>query len=361
VEDLVAVRILVTGNMGYVGPVVVDHLREVRPEARLDGLDTGFFADCLTGTRAMPERRLDCQWFGDVRHPPAGALEGVDAVVHLAGISNDPIGKTYEEATLDVNHRATVELARAAREAGARSFVFASSCSVYGLAEEGLRTEESQTGPLTAYARSKLLAEEGLAELAGDGFTVTSLRFATACGMSDRLRLDLVLNDFVAGAHAFKQITLLSDGTPWRPLIHVRDMARAIDWAVERPAGQGGDFLALNTGSDEWNYQIRALAEAVAEIVPGVEVSIQEDAAPDARSYKVGFGRFRELAPEHQPQVSLAEAIEDLSAGLERMAFADPDFRNSRLVRLRVLDDLRAAGLVDQTLEWAEPAPVARG
>jgi len=176
------------------------------------------------------------------------------------------------------------------------------------------------------------------------------------------LRLDLVLNDFVAGAHAFREITLLSDGTPWRPLIHVRDMARAIDWAVDRAADNGGAFLALNTGSDEWNYQIRELAEAVAEIVPGVEVSVQADAAPDARSYKVGFGRFRELAPEHQPQVSLPEAIEDLSAGLERMGFADPDFRNSELVRLRVLDDLREAALVSSALEWAPAGePVARG
>ena len=261
-------RILVTGNMGYVGPIVVAHLREARPNAHLAGLDTGFFAHCLTGTNVLPERRLDCQWFGDVRRPPAEALEGVDAVVHLAGVSNDPIGTIYEEATLDVNHRATVELARAAREAGARSFVFASSCSVYGLAEEGLRTEESETGPLTAYARSKLLAEDGLAELAGDGFAVTSLRFATACGMSDRLRLDLVLNDFVAGAYAFREITILSDGTPWRPLIHVRDMARAIDWALERPAEHGGAFLALNAGSDDWNYQIRQLADAVARDRP---------------------------------------------------------------------------------------------
>ena len=356
-----AVRILVTGNMGYIGPAVVGYLRDARPDTQLAGLDTGFFAHCLTGTTVLPEHRLDCQWFGDVRRPPAGALEGIDAVVHLAGVSNDPIGTTYEDVTLDVNARATVELAQAARAAGARAFVFASSCSIYGLAEEGLRTEESETGPLTAYARSKLLAEEGLAELADDGFAVTSLRFATACGMSDRLRLDLVLNDFVAGAYAFREITLLSDGTPWRPLIHVRDMARAIDWALDRPASHAGAFLALNTGSDEWNYQIRELADAVAEIVPGVTVSVREDAAPDSRSYRVGFGRFRELAPDHQPQVGLQEAIEDLSAGLARMGFDDPNFRDSPLVRLRVLDDLRRAGLVTETLEWAQTAPVGRG
>jgi len=355
------VRILVTGNMGYVGPVVVGHLRDVRPDSHLSGLDTGFFAHCLTGTTVLPERRLDCQWFGDVRRPPAEALESVDAVVHLAGVSNDPIGTTYEEATLDVNHRATVELARAARDAGASSFVFASSCSVYGLAEEGLRTEESETGPLTAYARSKLLAEEGLAEVAGEGFAVTSLRFATACGMSDRLRLDLVLNDFVAGAYAFREITILSDGTPWRPLIHVRDMARAIDWALDRTADNGGAYLAVNAGSDEWNYQIRQLADAVAAIVPDVNVSVREDAAPDSRSYKVSFARFRELAPDHQPQVGLPEAIEDLSAGLGRMGFHDPDFRNSELVRLRVLENLRGEGLVNEALEWSRAdEPVAR-
>jgi nucleoside-diphosphate-sugar epimerase len=361
-EDLVAaVRILVTGNMGYVGPVVVEHLRAARPDAELYGLDTGFFAQCLTGTDLLPERRLDCQWFGDVRHPPAGALDGVDGVAHLAGISNDPIGNTYETPTLEINHRATVELARAAKAAGARSFVFASSCSIYGLAEDGLRTEDSETAPLTAYAKSKLLAERDLAELADERFAVTSLRFATACGMSDRLRLDLVLNDFVAGAHAFREITILSDGTPWRPLIHVRDMARAIDWALDRTADNGGAYLAVNAGSDEWNYQIRQLADAVAAIVPDVNVSVREDAAPDSRSYKVSFARFRELAPDHQPQVGLPEAIEDLSAGLGRMGFHDPDFRNSELVRLRVLENLRGEGLVNEALEWSRAdEPVAR-
>jgi len=354
-------RVLVTGNMGYIGPLVVEQLRETRPDAELAGLDTGFFANCLTGTTLLPERRLDCQYFGDVRAVPPAALDGTDGVVHLAGVSNDPIGTTFEAATLDVNHVATVSLARAAKAAGARSFVFASSCSVYGLAEDGLRTEASGTGPLTAYAKSKLLAERDLAELADESFSITSLRFATACGMSDRLRLDLVLNDFVAGAHAFREITILSDGTPWRPLIHVRDMARAIDWALDRPAANGGAFLALNTGSDEWNYQIRELADTVASVVPGVEVSVREDAPPDARSYKVSFARFRELAPDDQPQVSLREAIEDLSEGLGRMGFSDPDFRNSTLVRLRVLNDLRGSGLVTDELEWAGAAETVRG
>jgi nucleoside-diphosphate-sugar epimerase len=228
-------RILITGNMGYVGPGLVAHLRAVHPDATLLGYDSGFFAHCLTGADGLPERRLDAQHFGDVRDLPPHLLEGVDAVVHLAAVSNDPIGNRYEDVTMRINHEATVEVARRAREAGVRSFVMASSCSVYGAAEDGTpRDETSQVAPITAYARSKIASELDLEPLADDGFTVTCLRFATACGMSDRLRLDLVLNDFVAGAMASGRITVLSDGSPWRPLIHVSDMARAADWAIGR-------------------------------------------------------------------------------------------------------------------------------
>ena len=164
----------------------------------------------------------------------------MDAIVHLAGVSNDPIGNTFEDVTLAINHRATVELAGRAKAAGVGAFVFASSCSIYGQADDAPRVEESELGPLTAYARSKALAERDLAPLADDRFRVTCLRFATACGMSDRLRLDLVLNDFVASAIATGRIDIMSDGTPWRPLIHVADMARAIDWAIDRPGQEDG-------------------------------------------------------------------------------------------------------------------------
>jgi nucleoside-diphosphate-sugar epimerase len=345
-------RILITGNMGYVGPSAVAHLRSTRPEATLIGLDSGFYAHCLTGGAALPERRLDTQLFADVRNVQAETLDGVDAVVHLAAISNDPIGSAFEEVTLAVNHRATVELARRAKAAGVTSFVFASSCSIYGYAEEGMRNEDSAVDPLTAYARSKVLAEEGLYPLADDGFTVTSLRFGTACGMSDRLRLDLVLNDFVAGAIASKKVGVLSDGTPWRPLIEVRDMARALDWAIEREAGEGGAFLAVNVGSEEWNYQVRDLAEAVARAIPGVELSIPANAPPDRRSYRVDFERFRKLAPSHQPQIDLATAIRGIQRGLETIGFADENFRSSRFVRLHVLNEHRRRGLLTDELEW---------
>lgn len=348
-------RILITGNLGYVGPVVTCELRKSFPDATLTGLDIGFFANCVTASPAESDRVLDHQSFADVRDVPWEALRGVDAVVHLAAISNDPIGNRYEDVTLDINHRATIELARRARAAGVDHFVFASSCSVYGAAD-GARTESSPLNPLTAYARSKVLAEQELAALANDEFTLTCLRFATACGMSDRLRLDLVLNDFVASAVATQAVTLLSDGSAWRPLIHVRDMARAIEWGLVRGAGDGGASVIVNAGSDTWNYRIRDLAEAVAEEMPGVELEIGRDAQADPRSYRVDFSLFRRLAPAHQPRISLPVAVRELRDGLERMRFDDPDFRTSHLIRLRVLEALRAGDRLTERLEWRTPS-----
>jgi nucleoside-diphosphate-sugar epimerase len=345
-------RILITGNLGYVGPVVACHLRETYPDAELIGLDSGFFADCKTADPAESDRVIDEQYIADVRDLPSECLSNVDAVVHLAAISNDPIGNQYEDVTLDINHRASVELARRARTAGVRNFVLASSCSVYGAAD-GARTESSPVNPLTAYARSKVLAEQDLTKLATDDFVVTCLRFATACGMSDRLRLDLALNDFVASAVATGAVKLLSDGTAWRPLIHVRDMARAIEWGILRSADNGGAALVVNAGSDNWNYRIRQLAEGVAEAIPGTEIAFGEDAQPDSRSYRVDFSLFQSLAPAHQPQISLPEAVRELRAGLERMQFDDPDFRTSHLIRLRVLEALRGDNRLTERLEWS--------
>lgn len=348
-------KILVSGNMGYVGPSVVARLRAAYPDATLLGLDMGYFASVLSAAEILPECRVDVQYFGDVRRPPADVLSGVDAVVHLAAISNDPMGRRFERVTFAINHEATVAFAARAKAAGVASFVFASSCSVYGAAGDAARDERSPVAPLTAYSKSKILAEEGLAPLAGEGFRVTCLRFATACGMSDRLRLDLVLNDFVAAAVAAKRVHILSDGTPWRPLIHIEDMARAIDWAIRR-GDAAGAFLSLNVGDDDWNYQVRDLAKAVADVLPGVEVTINTAAAADARSYRVSFARFRELAPDHQPRRRLHDTINGLAEGLERMRFADENFRDSAFVRLNVLSALRARGLLDDDLVWTSGA-----
>jgi nucleoside-diphosphate-sugar epimerase len=349
-------KILITGNMGYIGPVVARHFKAEFPEAKLVGYDVGFFATCLTGTAILPERLFDVQYFGDVREFNPDVLSGVDAVVHLAAVSNDPMGNAFEEVTFEINHRASVELGKLAKKAGVRSFVFASSCSMYGFAEEGAKTEQSSLNPLTAYAKSKVQTEQDLKDIADGRFTVTCLRFATACGMSDRLRLDLVLNDFVAGAVASKQISILSDGTPWRPLIDVKDMARAIEWAVFRKQNNGGSFVAVNAGSNGWNYQVRDLAGAVADTIPGVSVSINKEAAPDKRSYRVNFDLYRKMAPNHQPQVDLKRSILELRAGLERMNFNDPEFRSSRLMRLKVLKELRDKDAIDEKLRWSSGA-----
>lgn len=348
-------NILITGNMGYVGPWVVRRLRRRYPSARLIGFDMGYFGHCLTGTAWLPERLLDAQHFGDVRRPlPPSLLEDVDAVVHLAAISNDPMGNRFEAVTEAVNYRASVALARQAKAAGVRAFIFASSCSVYGCGDDRPRSEESEVAPLTAYARSKVDTERDVAALADARFTVTCLRFATACGMSDRLRLDLVLNDFVAGAVVAQRIVILSDGSPWRPLIHVSDMARAVEWAVERDAAEGGPFLAVNAGSDEWNVQVRDLAEAVARIVGDVEITFGANAQPDKRSYRVSFERFKHLAPNHQPQATLPGTIDELVRGLRRMGFHDPNFRTSGLIRLEALRSLCAGGFLTANLEWAD-------
>lgn len=345
-------KILITGNMGYVGPAVTAQLRKSFPDAMLEGVDMGYFAHCLTNAQVLPEYRLAKQHFADVRRFPAALLEGVDAVVHLAAISNDPMGKAYEDVTYDINYRASVELARQSRAAGANTFVFASSCSMYGFAEGGPRTEQDALNPLTAYAKSKVKTEQELQPLATAEFKVTCLRFATACGMSPRLRLDLVLNDFVACAVASRKITILSDGTPWRPLIDTRDMARAIDWAIRREPAAGGNFLAVNAGSNAWNFQVKELAQTVAEILPGTEISINRDAPPDKRSYKVCFDLFQKLAPDHQPKADLRATIRELRDGLQAMDFKNGNFRESRYMRLKVLAHLRETGLLSDALTW---------
>jgi nucleoside-diphosphate-sugar epimerase len=348
-------KILITGNMGYVGPSVIAQLRSAYPDARLIGIDTGYFGHCLTAADSLPERLLDAQCFDDVRTVSRERLEDVHAIVHLAAISNDPMGNRFQEVTTEINQTASIRLARLAKAAGVRRFVFASSCSMYGYAEAGARCESDVLNPLTAYARSKVGTEEALRTLADSSFVVTSLRFATACGMSERLRLDLVLNDFVAGAVAAREISILSDGSPWRPLIHVRDMARAVEWAIGREPRDSGAFLAVNVGSNEWNYRVRDLAEAVARVIPRARVSINEHAQPDKRSYRVNFDLYTQVAPHHQPQVDLSQTIRGIKEGLESIDFRDRDFRNSSFIRLKVLSRLVTKGLLNERLQWQRP------
>ena len=345
-------KIIIVGNLGYIGPSVTDRLRSSFPAADLTGFDIGYFAHSLSNASCLPEVKLDRQIYGDIRRFPEGLLEGVDAVIDLAAISNDPMGKEFEDVTMDVNYRAAVRLAEMCRRNGVRKFVYASSCSMYGEASAYPKKEDDELNPLTAYARSKVAAERELEPLADENFTVTCLRFATACGFTSRLRLDLVLNDFVAGALVNKEIGILSDGTPWRPMINTKDMARAFEWGILRTPDQGGAFLAVNTGCSEWNTQVRPLAEAIAAQIPGSTVTVNPDAAPDKRSYRVNFDLYKKLAPDHQPEWKLEDTISEVRDNLIEMGFNDPDFRESQFIRLKVLGRLRKLGLLNDNLEW---------
>lgn len=347
-------KILINGNMGYIGPIVVNHYRKHYPEAQIVGFDMGYFGGCLVEPNFFPESKVDIQYFGDIRNFPKKILEGVDAVIQLAAISNDPMGKSFEEPTKEINSDSAISVASLSKEMGVKNFVFASSCSVYGAAGSDAKKENSELNPQTAYAKSKINSEIGLRLLADDNFTVTALRFATACGFSPRFRLDLVLNDFVASAIWNKKIEILSDGSPLRPLIHVQDMARAIDWASNRTSNNGGAFLVVNTGSNDWNFRIKELAEQVQHVCNDIVVSINPHAVSDNRSYKVDFDLFKQLAPEYLPKLSLSDAIEDIIAGLVKMNFTGNNFRDSQFIRLKTLSYLIETNQIDNKLNWTK-------
>lgn len=343
-------RILITGNLGYVGSALSRYLRKAYPTAFLAGYDLGYFRDCLTTSTTSPEHVLNAQYHGDVRRFDERLLSGFDHVIHLAAISNNPIGSRFESATLEVNFDATICLAEMSVRQGVKSFVFASTCSVYGTFGDEAKRETAELNPLTAYARSKVLAESGLQRVKGD-MKITCLRFATGCGMSDRLRLDLVLNDFVASAFSTGEITVLSDGASWRPLIDVHDMCRATDWAMVR---EGPRYFLCNTGSNQWNFTVRELAERVRQYFPDVRININNSAPPDKRSYKVNFDKFAACANGYASKSNIDQTIEELKRGLEDIEFSDRDIRHSKLMRLNVLNKFLYEGKLDPELNWVD-------
>ncbi|MCW7482122.1 NAD-dependent epimerase/dehydratase family protein [Leptospira kanakyensis] len=340
------IKTLIVGNMGYIGPVLLKQLSESKNAFDLDGFDLSLFGHCLLGANHLPERLLKKQHFGDVRHFPYHILKDYDSVVYLAAISNDPMGKEFEMITDEINKEAAFNIAKEAKLKGVKSFVFASSCSVYGAGGENAKTESDKLNPLSAYAISKVEAEYKLQELSDKDFLVTCLRFATACGTSPRLRLDLILNDFVATALLKNQIDILSDGTPLRPLIHVRDMSRAIEWAIQRNEQNGGKFLVVNTGSNEWNFTVKELAEIVSRVFGGVSIQINTNAPPDKRSYKVNFDYFKSLAPEYYPIETIENTVRELKVYLESYNFSDSDFYKSDFIRLNVLRKMINLGVM---------------
>lgn len=343
---------LITGATGYVGPVVIQRLRTSYPNEQLRAIDAGWFLSQHDGTEPAYEVLLDELILGDIRDASKHWFIPGEPIVHLAGVSNDPIGHQYASVTKEINEVSTLRMAQLAKESGASAFVFASSASVYGAGSPEPRKEDSAINPQTAYANSKIRAEIGLSELASSDFKVTCLRFATACGWSPRLRLDLVLNDFVASAIATGRIAVLSDGLPWRPLIHVRDMARAVDWSVSRSRQEHSDYVVVNVGSDEWNFQVRDLAHAVASVLGDIAVDINTEAQSDRRSYRLDFSLWRQMAPDHQPAESLPDTIKELAFHMKNLPDLDSEFRASNRIRLKRLEELQATGWIDETLRW---------
>jgi nucleoside-diphosphate-sugar epimerase len=345
-------KILVTGNTGYIGPVIGQIFKQIYNDLTLVGYDTGFFAHCLTGVDVSPEINYDIQYYGDIRKLVKNVFHGVDIVIHLAAISNDPMGNNFADVTEDINSKASENVAETAKRAGVKKFIFASSCSMYGSTDSEAKKESDSLNPLTSYAKSKVYMEKVLEKLSDHEFEVTCLRYSTACGMTPRLRLDLVLNDFVASALTTGRIEILSDGTPWRPLIDVQDMVRAIQWAVERDNNQGGSFIAVNVGRNEWNYQVVDVANRVSKQINNTKIDINTDAAPDKRSYQVDFSLYERLAPNHLPQVDLNQSINELATGLQKMNFQNQNFRGSEMMRLKVLQNLQDKKLLDKKLYW---------
>jgi nucleoside-diphosphate-sugar epimerase len=340
------VKVVLTGHHGYIGSVTAEELRAAGHE--VVGLDTYFYLGCDFGTGGEPSspERID------VRSVAPEALDGADAVVHLAALSNDPLGALSPELTLEINYRASEGIARAAREAGVPRFVFASSCSMYGAAADGLpRTEESPLAPLTAYAESKVRSEEALRTLATDSFSPVFMRNATAYGVSPRLRLDIVLNNLAAWAHTTGKIRILSDGTPWRPLVHIRDISRATIALLEAPR-EAVHAESFNIGHDADTYQVRELAEIVRDASDGCEVEIAGAGDPDPRSYKVDFGKFARVFPGFEYQWDAPRGARELLDAFRDVGLTFADFEGNRFIRLNQLNRLRADGSLDETLHW---------
>jgi nucleoside-diphosphate-sugar epimerase len=346
------VRVLVTGHNGYIGSVLVPIFERAGHE--VVGLDTDIFEPCLFGENGHHIESVQ----RDVRDVETEDLAGFDAVIHLAAVCNDPVGNLNPQATYDINHLASVRVAEKAKAAGVERFIFASSCSLYGKAgDDAMLDESAGFAPVTAYGRSKVLAEQDISTLADESFSPTYMRNATAFGASPRLRADIVVNNLVGYAHTTGEILIQSDGTPWRPLVHVEDISNAMLAVLHAPRERVHDE-AFNVGANSENYQIREIAEIVEQVVPGAKATFAEGGGPDKRSYQVDCSKIARVLPDFTPQWTVRAGADELYEAYVRNGLTLDEFTGTRYLRINRVRELQEAGRLDDDLRWRAPVAV---